>query len=110
MNAIVAKFFHGKDATKGGDVLPAWLENPTKVNETYVSEFTSFMNGFLAQHPEVTRDQRRGWLIWWDHKIDLAAQEEAERDREPDDGYGFHFRNSLRGSSGSAETGRAGRR
>lgn len=90
MSGLLARIFHGKKA--GGDSLvPPWMENPKKVDENYVSEFTSFIEGFLDQHPEVVEDQRRGWLIWWDHKIDMQAQEEAAMEREPDDGYGFHY-------------------
>lgn len=57
----------------------------------YVSEFENFMNRFLEEHPEVQDDQRWGRLIYWDHKVDLAAQEKAERDSVPEDGYGFHY-------------------
>lgn len=62
-----------------------------KPNPTYVSEFENFMNRFLDRHPEVVEDQRSGRLIYWDHKVDLAALEKAERDSVPDDGYGFHY-------------------
>ncbi len=36
----------------------------------YVSEFDQFINAFMAQHPEVAEDQKRGWYIWWDHRVD----------------------------------------
>lgn len=62
-----------------------------KPNGNYVSEFEGFMNRFLDEHPEVQDDQRRGRLIHWDHKVDLAAQEKAARDSVPDDGYGFRY-------------------
>ncbi|MDQ1920566.1 DUF3460 family protein [Massilia pseudoviolaceinigra] len=45
----------------------------------YVSEFEEFMHGFLAQHPEVEEDRRRGWDIWWDHRVDL---DELDKQRE----------------------------
>lgn len=61
------------------------------MDKTYVSEYTAFINGFLGQHPEVKEDQRRGWLIYWDHKIDLAQEEKALQDRAPEDGYGFYY-------------------
>ncbi len=38
----------------------------------YVSDFEQFMQGFLDQHPEVEEDRRKGWYIWWDHRLDLA--------------------------------------
>ena len=58
----------------------------------YVSEFTQFMNEFLAQHPDVVADQYRGRAIYWDKQVDFAAQEEALRDSVPVDGY-YYFGN-----------------
>lgn len=37
----------------------------------YVSEFEQFLNGYLAEHPDVVEDRQRGWYIWWDHRVDL---------------------------------------
>lgn len=56
----------------------------------YVSEFTRFINGYLDGHPEVVQDQKRGWNIYWDHRVDFQALKEAGEDAVPDDGYGFH--------------------
>jgi len=56
----------------------------------YVSEFTQFMNQYLAKHPEVVEDQKRGWGIFWDRKVDRAAIKKAEEDSVPDDSYGFY--------------------
>lgn len=56
----------------------------------YVSEFTRFINGYLDGHPEVVKDQKLGWNIYWDHRADFQAIEEARTDSVPDDGYGFH--------------------
>lgn len=56
----------------------------------YVSEFTLFMNQYLAKHPEVVEDQKRGWDIYWNRKVDLAAFEKAKEDYVPNDGYGFY--------------------
>lgn len=61
------------------------------MDRTYVSEYTAFINGFLGRHPEVIADQRRGWLIWWDRKPDLAQEERTVKDRVPEDGYGFYY-------------------
>ncbi|QYF96151.1 DUF3460 family protein [Massilia sp. PAMC28688] len=47
----------------------------------YVSDFEQFMEDFLARHPEVEEDQRRGWYIWWDRPTDrngLAHLRESE--------------------------------
>ncbi|EKE17620.1 MAG: hypothetical protein ACD_10C00364G0003 [uncultured bacterium] len=60
------------------------------MNKEYVSEFTNFINHYLEEHPEEVKEQHRGWRIYWDHKIDLAAQERAMKDSVPDDGYGFY--------------------
>ncbi len=56
----------------------------------YVSEYTLFINRYLAEHPEVVEDQKRGWNIWWDRKVDFASIKEANENFVPDDGYGFH--------------------
>ncbi|MEO6145860.1 MAG: DUF3460 family protein [Sulfuriferula sp.] len=56
----------------------------------YISDFTLFMNHYLAVHPEVVEDQKRGWNMFWNRKVDLAALEKAREDYAPDDGYGFH--------------------
>jgi hypothetical protein len=62
------------------------------MNKDYVSEFTLFMNNYLKQHPEVVRDQQRGWDFGWHTAyIDEVAQREAEEDRVPDDTYGFNW-------------------
>ena len=37
----------------------------------YVSEYDQFLNVFVASHPEVRTDQKRGWYIWWDHQVDV---------------------------------------
>ncbi|MGZ3181609.1 MAG: DUF3460 family protein [Telluria sp.] len=47
----------------------------------YVSPFETFMDGFLAKHPDVVDDQQRGWYIWWDHRLDLD-NDDAARDNE----------------------------
>jgi hypothetical protein len=28
-------------------------------------EFTAFMDKYLKEHPEVVKDKRRGWNIYW---------------------------------------------
>lgn len=71
-----------------------------KPKSVYVSEFEQFMNRFLEEHPEVQEDQRRGRLIYWDHKVDLAALEKAAKDSVPEDAYGFRYPAWLRRSAG----------
>jgi hypothetical protein len=38
--------------------------------KAYVSEFDRFMDDYLARHPDVQEQRRRGWRIWWDHRLD----------------------------------------
>ncbi|WP_243491125.1 DUF3460 family protein [Massilia violaceinigra] len=45
----------------------------------YVSEFDRFIHDFLARHPEVEQERRRGWDIWWDQRVDL---DELDKQRE----------------------------
>lgn len=58
----------------------------------YVSELTRFMDQFLEEHPEITADQRRGFHIYWDRKVDFAEQEKAREDSVPVDSY-YYFGN-----------------
>ncbi|MDC7713386.1 DUF3460 family protein [Vogesella sp. LYT5W] len=37
----------------------------------YQSEFTQFMNDFLAKNPQVDSERRELRLTWWDRKLDL---------------------------------------
>ncbi|MNT25995.1 hypothetical protein D3C72_1615420 [compost metagenome] len=37
----------------------------------YQSEFTQFMNDFLAKNPQVESERRELRLTWWDRKLDL---------------------------------------
>lgn len=63
------------------------------MGKAYVSEFTDFMNSYLAKHPEVVKDQWRGREIYWDQQVDFAAQAQAEKDYVPEDAYGFYGAN-----------------
>jgi hypothetical protein len=58
-------------------------------SQRYTSEFTDFMNGFLASHPEVEEDRRRGWRIWWERKVDLKELEQARADTVPRQPYHY---------------------
>jgi hypothetical protein len=49
----------------------------------YVSEFGEFLNSYMEQHPEVEEDQKRGWKIWWDHRIDLDEMDRQRQDTVP---------------------------
>jgi hypothetical protein len=54
-----------------------------KFKDGYVSEFSSFLDGFKATHPEVVEDQRRGWYIYWDRRVDFAELEHTLKDNLP---------------------------
>jgi hypothetical protein len=71
-------------------VAPLSRRRENAVKNGYVSEFTSFINHFLDEHPEVTADQRRVRSIYWDRPVDLKAQAEAQEDRVPPSGY-YYF-------------------
>jgi hypothetical protein len=55
----------------------------------YVSEFEQFLNSFRAGHPNMERDQQRGWYIWWDHRVDLAELERERKDSVPLPPYSY---------------------
>lgn len=80
MNNFVTRLFRGMRGH----------EAPGKMDRAYVSEFTQFIDHYLEEHPDVVKDQHVGRLIYWEKEVDLAAQEKAETDVVPDDGYGFY--------------------
>ena len=55
----------------------------------YVSEFDQFINGYLAQHPEAEEDRKRGWYIWWDHRVDLDELDKQRADSVPEKPYHY---------------------
>jgi hypothetical protein len=55
----------------------------------YVSEFEQFMDKFLGEHPEVVEDQRRGWYIFWNRKVDFEELNKASEDSVPTKGYDY---------------------
>lgn len=61
-----------------------------RLDPDYVSEFTRFMDEFMASHPEQQREQRKGWRIYWDQNVDLHALEEEREDSVPTPAY-YYF-------------------
>ncbi|GGY95726.1 DUF3460 family protein [Pseudoduganella plicata] len=55
--------------------------------KNYVSEFEAFLEGYKETHPNVEEDQRRGWKIWWDHRLDLDAVDRQKKDSVPPNPY-----------------------
>ena len=41
----------------------------------YVSDFTKFINGWMAEHPEELEEQKQGRALWWDKPQALADQQ-----------------------------------
>jgi hypothetical protein len=56
-----------------------------------VYEFENFMDQFLKEHPEVVREQHRGWSSFWDVKINPETTHIHKEDLLPDDLYGFRW-------------------
>lgn len=54
-------------------------EKRMHTTQGYTSEFERYMNGFLEKHPDVVEDQKRGWYIWWDHRLDLDEQDKLKQ-------------------------------
>lgn len=73
---------------KGGDMFDRQLRY-SPGHAGYVSEFTRFIDTFMVQHPEVTESRRRGWNIYWDHKMDLEEWEHARQDEVPVKPYSY---------------------
>jgi hypothetical protein len=56
----------------------------------YVSEFEQYLNVFLASHPEVEADKKRGWNIWWDRKVDANDPTLQGADAVPAKAYKYY--------------------
>lgn len=48
----------------------------TEINRSYVSDYTTWMNEQMAQHPEWAAEQKSGRALWWDRKqeVDTTAR------------------------------------
>ena len=44
----------------------------------YVSDFTKFINGWMAEHPEEREEQKKGRALWWD-KPQTPAEQQANQ-------------------------------
>ena len=78
MNNFLERLFHPESRREGSGVM----------DRNFVSDYTRFIDQFVADHPDVLKDQHDGRLLYWDKRVDLVAQEKAEKDSVPDDGYG----------------------
>lgn len=59
------------------------------MKQGYVSDFTLFINHYLANHPEVVAEQKRGWDRYWNPDADQVVLAQNSADTAPNDGYGF---------------------
>ena len=73
----------------------------------YVSEFTSFMDRYLQEHPEAAKEQLRDWDDDWHPRMDLEAVNKEQEDVVPDDGYGFAWTAWRTKPSGTRSSGTA---
>lgn len=48
-----------------------------------VFEFMQFMESLLRLHPEIVRDQHRGWARYWEPQVDLVELQKAREDSVP---------------------------
>ncbi|RSZ60211.1 DUF3460 family protein [Massilia atriviolacea] len=67
----------------------AHTEKYRPARKAYVSEFDQFMQDYLARHPEVEQDRRRGWDIWWDRRVDLDELDKQREDALPARPYAY---------------------
>jgi hypothetical protein len=54
---------------------------------TNVSEFELFINQYLADHPEVVEDQKRGWDTYWNPKGEQETLMKSKMDSVPNDNH-----------------------
>lgn len=55
----------------------------------YVSDFEAYLREYVARHPNVEPDQRRGWSIWWDRQVDQGELKVRREDAVPVRGYQY---------------------
>ena len=65
------------------------LQHYKPFDSGYVSDFEQFMQDYLGKHPEVVEDQRQGWYIWWDHRLDLDELDKQRRVEVPFKAYKY---------------------
>lgn len=73
-----------------------------KYDTTYVSEFTRFIDAYLADHPEVVADQHVGRALYWDKQVDLDELKKAEAGAVPVDSY-YYFGNPWPRETGAGD-------
>jgi hypothetical protein len=58
----------------------------------YTSDITSFIDALKATKPTLEDEQRRGRAIFWDRRIDLAAEDQYQDARVPQQPYVYQTR------------------
>ena len=56
----------------------------------YTSDVTAFIDELKEKRPTLEDEQRRGRAIWWDRRIDRAAEAEYAESRVPQSPYVYH--------------------
>jgi hypothetical protein len=57
------------------------------IDRNYVSETTKFLQGLLAEKPEIEEERRKGRSMWWDKKLDPEQQRRNAQSRIEQKGY-----------------------
>ena len=55
----------------------------------YVSEHTKFMQDMMAKNPQWREDQLNGRSLFWDKKVDFAAQKKFREAADPQKPYPY---------------------
>ena len=55
----------------------------------YESEYTKFLREMKLKNPEWVEDQRVGFSLLWDKKVDLTEQQRLEKEKEPQRSYPY---------------------
>lgn len=53
----------------------------------YVSELTRFLRDFVRKNPQVTEQQKKNRLTWWDRPQDLETSKEKRQAAVPQPAY-----------------------
>jgi hypothetical protein len=62
------------------------------MNTNYVSDFSSFLNRYLADHPDVVQDQKDGRSIYWKPQLNLATINDIKTHSVTEDRHDVHQR------------------
>ncbi|MES1982258.1 MAG: DUF3460 family protein [Pseudomonadota bacterium] len=58
----------------------------------YVSDFSTFISRYMADHPEVVQDQKKGRSIYWKPQFNLATMNDIKNHVITEDKHDEHQR------------------